>query len=269
MSIVPVSARLLALFSSEYRFAGDLVTIGRQEIDVPPSFLHDLFPGSEVAANDEEFFAELGFQSVKALDHPDALESDIPHNLNSPLSAQFHGVADWVIEVGTLEHVFSPADFMPTIVQLLRPGGSVLHFSPFQGSPNHGFFNFQPTFFFSFYRANRFTSLECYVVEGSIAGGQEFIDLTPVSNLNNLNIEVGGKGAYLLFRATKSVAESPLCSRPMQEFYYRIYKERKRLGVDRLPENLYQEIVGATPDNSHSVMSASRMRIPVSPRGNV
>jgi hypothetical protein len=71
-------------------------------------------------------------------------------NLPLPIDDQF----DLVINIGTAEHIFNVYQFFKTAHDHTKIDGLMMHSSPFTGWLNHGFFNFQPTFFFDLARAN-------------------------------------------------------------------------------------------------------------------
>ena len=258
MGLLFPTVRLLHHFRGPYAYGGRLLTIGRQEVYLTPEqscglFGADLPRTPEGWVDDVALFRTLGFEKVHALDHPDALDATVPHDLNTPLDPVHHGTYDTVLDVGTLEHVFDAATYMRTMAQLLVPGGTAMHLSPTQGGANHGLYCFQPTFFFSFYGQNGFADLECHLVELPSTrsdADDARIRVVPVQNHNNLDYHPSTPQTYLLFRARKGLTPvDPVV--PMQEFYRRIYAERARLGVDRLPDDLYHSIVGTVPENTH------------------
>jgi hypothetical protein len=63
------------------------------------------------------------------------------------------------INIGTAEHIFNVFQFFKSAHDLTETGGLMMHSSPFTGWPDHGFYNFQPTFFFDLARANRYEIL--------------------------------------------------------------------------------------------------------------
>ena len=98
------------------------------------------------------FFASvLGAGSYSAND-PGTPASRYRFDLNDPVS--INDTFDLVINIGTAEHIFNVFQFFKTAHELTRIGGLMMHSSPFTGWPDHGFFNFQPTFFFDLARAN-------------------------------------------------------------------------------------------------------------------
>jgi SAM-dependent methyltransferase len=66
---------------------------------------------------------------------------------------------DIVIDSGTAEHVFNVAQFFRTCHEVTAPGGLMLHNNPFRGWLEHGFYNFNPTFYWDVAVANRYEVL--------------------------------------------------------------------------------------------------------------
>ena len=61
---------------------------------------------------------------------------------------------DVVINHGTAEHVFNIAQVFRTMHDACEVGGWLIHDAPWNGWPDHGFYNLQPTLFFDLARAN-------------------------------------------------------------------------------------------------------------------
>jgi hypothetical protein len=91
--------------------------------------------------------------SYTAID-PGTPGSQYKFDLNQPvpLSEKF----DVTINIGTGEHVFNVFQFYKTAHDLTADGGLMMHSAPFTGWIDHGFYNFQPTFFFDLSRANQY-----------------------------------------------------------------------------------------------------------------
>ena len=85
--------------------------------------------------------------------------ADYRLDLSQPLPPKFRGVAQSVIDIGTTEHIFDAAQVFKNMVEMLRPGGVVMHLSPVSWH-NHGFYNFNPVLFNEFYAANGFARLQ-------------------------------------------------------------------------------------------------------------
>ena len=75
---------------------------------------------------------------------------EIVLDLNQPLPAALAGQYDLVYDGGTLEHCFNVGQVMRNIAALAKTGGFILHVNPLNYY-NHGFFNFNPTFYHDWY----------------------------------------------------------------------------------------------------------------------
>ncbi len=111
------------------------------------------------------FFHGLGFERCLALDISSYEGAQIIHDLNRPNLAEEHwGIADCVVDAGTLEHVFQLPIALDTIFKLLRVDGMVVHSTPSNGYLDHGFYQVSPTLYYDYYRANQFRVVSANVV---------------------------------------------------------------------------------------------------------
>ena len=63
---------------------------------------------------------------------------------------------DVVTNIGTSEHIFNQLAVFKTIHNSVTAGGFIIHQLPGQGYYDHGFYNYQPTFFFDLAQANNY-----------------------------------------------------------------------------------------------------------------
>jgi hypothetical protein len=66
---------------------------------------------------------------------------------------------DLVLETGTLEHIFDVPKVLRHMYELTKVGGFIIHMVPSNNYVDHGFYQFSPTLFFDYYRANKFEIL--------------------------------------------------------------------------------------------------------------
>jgi hypothetical protein len=91
-----------------------------------------------------EFYAELGAGRCESIDANG--KASILADLNWPLDPH-PGAFDLVVDGGTSEHIFDVAQCWATIHSLCRAGGMIFFEKPHDGYAEHGFYNFQATFF--------------------------------------------------------------------------------------------------------------------------
>jgi hypothetical protein len=95
-----------------------------------------VFDAVEIAADFVDIAATRGFEMVV--------------DLNGEAPAELVGRYDIVYDGGTMEHCFNVGQVMRNILAFAKVGGFIIHVNPLN-SYNHGFFNFNPTFYHDWY----------------------------------------------------------------------------------------------------------------------
>lgn len=114
------------------------------------------------------FFQCLGFLEVHAMDISDYEEADIIFDLNcANLPKNLNNQFDYIVDGGTLEHVFNVPNALENITKMLKVGGKVFHYLPASDYINHGFYSFSPSLLNSFYEENGFVIKESQIILGS------------------------------------------------------------------------------------------------------
>lgn len=174
---------LLAREHSRVPFAEPVLVLGRQDTyasredisrmllqeHLVPSPLNDAdltsmqVPGF-AGVSDQVLFALMGLREVYSLDISAYQRAEIVQDLNTPLDPALVGRFGTVLDSGTMEHVFDVRCCLRNIVQLLRPGGRIVHMTPANNYVNHGFIQASPTLFYDFYEANGFTNTDAMII---------------------------------------------------------------------------------------------------------
>ena len=129
------------------------------------------------------------------------------------------------------------------------------------GYMNHGFYNLQPTFFYSFYNNCNFTDIQVFLIESNINDGCKKFKVTKlVENFNNMQYNTKyGNATFILTIATKK--EDSLLKIPVQEFYQKIFDEKSKIGGGLIDEETYDKIVGNVPENNHEQITKNSFYI--------
>lgn len=110
---------------------------------------HNLGGAMNRVAESRSLFAAMGIET----DFVDIVASrgfEIVLDLNDPAPAELAGKYDIVYDGGTMEHCFNVAQVMMNILDFAKVGGFIIHVNPINYY-NHGFFNFNPTFYHDWY----------------------------------------------------------------------------------------------------------------------
>lgn len=102
----------------------------------------------------ESFRDSLGFESVETFDINGSPDHKI--DLQEPLSSDFAGKYDWIIDAGTLFCVFDVVSAWKNLLFMLKDDGKIWHQSNLVGHFGRSFWAFSPSVFGEFYSANNF-----------------------------------------------------------------------------------------------------------------
>ena len=229
MGLPRPALRLLARRFKKEPFAEPLLTLGRQgvlaslteartivkEEGISPAALpagmdtRTNLPSwrgtwNERHTSDVAFFGLLGLRDVKALDCSDYEKPDVVCDLNEPAPPELRGRFSTVLDGGTLEHVFDVKQALTNIALMLKPGGTVIHILPANNQAGHGFYQFSPTLFFDYYKANGFAGLECLLIDENRWGGSWDVYEVPESGYARLPQLVSPTRLHCVFFARKT-----------------------------------------------------------------
>lgn len=138
---------------------GDVVTLGRQDLNVYPAkmkalleshqFSGDAFaPGAPDSGFAEPMFKALGARNAYAMDASDFEGAEFVHDLNQPLPDKLKQRFDVVFDGGTLEHVFNFPQALKNCMEMVKPGGRFMAHAPGNNWWGHGFYQLSPELFF-------------------------------------------------------------------------------------------------------------------------
>lgn len=183
--------QLLALEHSRRPIVGPALTLGEQDVyatydqvrallahygapvhDVPPAerlrprsvLLKILDLENQGYVHARTLFRLLGISDYQSLDASPVEGAALVHDLNTPVPQEWCGRYGFVLDGGTLEHLFDIRTALFNVARLARVAGTVMHISPVANWINHGFFQISPCLLFDFYAQNGFEPGDAYFV---------------------------------------------------------------------------------------------------------
>ncbi|MBS1835883.1 MAG: hypothetical protein JST65_24410 [Acidobacteria bacterium] len=178
MSIIRAAAKLIIREHAKQHFSGRALSLGVPETHATMEEIKQWYQefgagechldaaSREITTNPighslnflsgRSFLRSFGFSAVDTLDIPGCEHPpEILHDLNDPLPESMDGLYDFVLDPGTLEHVFDQRTCLINIARFLKPGGTVCHLVPIY-SYNGGYFSINPNVLVDFYSQNGF-----------------------------------------------------------------------------------------------------------------
>lgn len=167
-------------------FQGRILTLGKQDVWIDqcelesiarefryPLVATSIDPLCQKAENKEKelisdvyLFARLGFGECKSIDYSNYEGADYVFDLNQPEPPkQLIETFDFILDGGTLEHVFHLPNALRNIFLFAKQGSRIVHISPSSNHMDHGFYMFSPTLFWDFYEVNKFKLNEMKIIK--------------------------------------------------------------------------------------------------------
>lgn len=116
----------------------------------------------------KQWYEKLGCGKYVSIDGND--NATLKADLNYPLPDI--GQFDLVTDFGTGEHIFNQAQVWISVHNLTKVGGYIVFDRPYQGFPDHCFYNSHPTLFKDIAQDNEYNLLKLKIDEVQIAPGR-------------------------------------------------------------------------------------------------
>ena len=149
----------------------------------------------------------FGASDCHSIDNSDYEGATFVADLNEPVSAPSLTGYEVVLDLGTLEHVFDVRTAFANVDRFASIGGTIAHSLPANQQCGHGFYQFSPEFFYSYYSQERgFSSTTVFVVR------EEFPDVwfrVPAPTEGHRALIQGGASLYAVCLTEKVNLASP------------------------------------------------------------
>lgn len=167
-----------------------------------------------------EFLRFLGAEEVSAMDFSDYEGAAILHDLNKPIGDDLKEKFTFVLDGGTLEHVFNFPVALANAMEMVETGGYLVIITGGNNFLGHGFYQFSPELF---YRAlseeNGFRVTRMIAAE---VGGRWFEVADPKQIKGRVEL-INEKPVYLMTLAQKTSRQTLFAKTPQQSDYVELW----------------------------------------------
>ena len=167
----------------------------------------------------DEFMRSLGATDYVSIDRSDFEGANFLHDLNEPFPEKMRGQFDFVLDGGTLEHVFNYPAALKHSLELVRVGGHFLTLPPANGHMGHGFYQCSPELFFSVFTAQNGFTIKKIVMYESYRDDAQFYEVASPSQLKG-RVELSNSPPVTLAILAQKIAEVPIFAQPPQQSDY-------------------------------------------------
>jgi len=197
MGIAPAEVKLLMREGKKEKYAGNVLTIGRQDVHVKTTgdlqkLANEMkfqlnnntnisIPSTKIKninhLTDDFLFLSLGFDNIDSLDINDYEQCTIIHDLNVDVPEKLHNKYDLIFDGGSSEHIFNLPKVLENYTKMLKVGGRLIHLLPSSNNVDHGFYMFSPTLFWDYYSANNWEIKDSLFLKVPLRCDQELWDI--------------------------------------------------------------------------------------------
>lgn len=167
----------------------------------------------------DEFIRTLGATDYVSVDRSDFEGANFLHDLNEPFPEKMRGQFDFVLDGGTLEHVFNYPAALKHSMELVRVGGHFLTLPPANGHMGHGFYQCSPELFFSVFSPQNGFVIKKIVVYESYHDDAQFYEVASPTQLKG-RVELSNSPPVTLAILAQRTAEVPIFAQPPQQSDY-------------------------------------------------
>ena len=241
MGLNPNALRFLAReFKNGNRFTRTAM-IGRQGVHVTATQLEQILnvefklnlPSHKVhqahsASYADELFRLLGASIVHSFDYSNYEGATYIHDFNEPIPTKYKAHYSFVVDGGTLEHVFQFPTALKNCMELLEIGGVYFGVTPANNEMGHGFYQFSPELYFRAFSAqNGFHVDGIWLYEGRES--PVWLKVSDPDTIHRRAEKVNSRSTYMLVRATK-IAQTQIFSQPpLQSDYVAAWSDVKKI----------------------------------------
>jgi SAM-dependent methyltransferase len=230
---IDVHALNFLRFASREQPLGEVATIGRQALNVPP-FVLKRHLHLEKLPDFGPFCEDLLYRhfraiSVESYDNSSYENATYVRNMNKEL--QLDRQYDTVFDGGCLEHIYNAPQALLNVSNMCRPGGQILHVLPANNFCGHGFWQFSPELFFSLY-SEKNGYLDTRVFVADLLDTESWYEVQKPENGRRAHVD-SSTSLYLLVR-TKRGFSAFSHSEVQQSDYVQLWTDEQP-AIPRIP----------------------------------
>ena len=144
--------RILTLSRYDFPSYHECLEIGCEaglQLAISDRYLDDMF------SVDKIILEGMGFAQVDSMDMSPYEGADIIHDLNLPIQDDLRDRYHFILDGGTMEHVFNFPQVLKNIFDMLKVGGTFIFHAPYWYHPHHGYYSFSPELFLDYLEINK------------------------------------------------------------------------------------------------------------------
>ena len=172
----------------------------------------------------EGFLKYAGAEEMVSADYSAFEGANLVHDLNRPFPDHWHGHFDFVLDAGTLEHIFNYPAALVHCLETVRPQGHFVTITPANNFMGHGFYQFSPELFFRVFSEENGFVLKKIILHDMFKTDAVFYEVKDPA-ITGLRTELLCSRPMVLLVLAQRITERPLILQPpLQSDYVAVWK---------------------------------------------
>lgn len=189
-----------------------------------------------------DFFHLLGAEEVSAMDISDYEGATILHDLNQPIGDELEEKFTFVLDGGTLEHIFNFPNALSNAMKMVKVGGHLIIITGGNNFLGHGFYQFSPELFYRALSEENGFAVKRLVAAEVRGNWYEAADPKQIKGRVEL---INDKPVYLMVLAEKRASKPLFVNVPQQSDYVAMWHDtndiQKNSGSSNSLKNLLKK----------------------------
>lgn len=172
-----------------------------------------------------DFFHFLGAKEISSMDISDYESAAILHDLNQPIGDELKENFTFVLDGGTLEHIFNFPTALANAMKMVEIGGHLMIITGGNNFFGHGFYQFSPELFYRTLSEENGFNVKRMIAAEVRGDWYEVADPKKIKGRVEL---INDKQTYLMVLAEKTVDKPLFANTPQQSDYVEMWESENQ-----------------------------------------
>jgi SAM-dependent methyltransferase len=186
------------------------------------------------------YLAGAGGATVDSIDYSDYEKATIVHDMCKPIPEHLKSKYSFVVDGGTLEHVFDYPTAIKNCMEMVKPGGHLLLGTPANNFFGHGFYQFSPELFYSLLNErNGYSDTQIFIQDDH---SKWYRIASPQNIQERVNVCIARREDILMYVLSRRLGEVPGRLTVLQSDYVTKWNDAEVEKIPSLPRRLYRKL---------------------------
>ncbi len=188
----------------------------------------------------DDFFYFLGAEEISSMDISDYESAAILHDLNQPIGDELKEKFTFVLDGGTLEHIFNFPIALSNAMKMVKIGGHLMIITGGNNFLGHGFYQFSPELFYRTLSEENGFNVKRMIAAEVRGDWYEVADPKKIKGRVEL---INDRQTYLMVLAEKTADKPIFANTPQQSDYVEMWQSENKANENDANSNKIKNLL--------------------------